>query len=640
MKKLIFAITCLLLALQCSAEIIVVEPDGSGDQPTIQAAIDAAYEGDEVVLSIGTFTGDGNRDIDPKGKAITIRSTNPDDPNIVAATIIDCNGSGLSQSHGGFYFHSGEDANTILNGLTITNGYAEYGGAIFCKTSSPAITNCMFSSNSAGRGGAIYNCFYSNPVITNCAFSGNSAEYGGAIYNGGSNSVITNCTFIGNSANQEGGATYNYKSNSTVTNCTFTGNSANQEGGAMHNAESNPTITNCTFTGSSAEFNGGAICNSGSNSVITNCTFTGNVAEGDWVCGGAIYNDSSNPAITNCTFSGNSAEGYKPSGGAMYNYNSEPIVTNCSFTGNSAYRGGAISNGRSNPAITNCTFSDNSAGIGGAMHNNYSSSPTITNCTFSGNSVRYFGGAIYNVGSNPAITNCTFIGNSAEFNGGAIYNYGSNPAITNCTFSGNSAESQGGAVYNYYGSNPVLTNCILWGNVPDQIYYYSSSLVVTYSDVQGGWGGVGNIDEEPLFIDPCNGDYHLFGDSPCIDAGDPNYAAGPNETDLDGNPRVVGGRIDMGAYEAPLGPLDLLIELSEYIDAMNLHKGTANSLKAKLNAALRLLEDDNENNDVAAVNLLEAFINAIEAQYDKKIPAAEADILIAVAQEIIWLLGG
>jgi hypothetical protein len=128
--------------------------------------------------------------------------------------------------------------------------------------------------------------------------------------------------------------------------------------------------------------------------------------------------------------------------------------------------------------------------------------------------------------------------------------------------------------------------------------------------------------------------------SPCIDTGDPNYIAEPNETDLDGNPRIVNDIIDMGAYEAPLGPLDLLIELSESIDAMNLHKGTANSLKAKLNAALRLLEDDNENNDVAAVNLLEAFINAIQAQYDKKIPAAEADILIEIAQEIIGLLGG
>ncbi|MHC4195283.1 MAG: hypothetical protein ACYSQZ_04975, partial [Planctomycetota bacterium] len=105
MKKLVFAFTCLLLAFQCSAEIIVVEPDGSGDQPTIQAAIDAAYEGDEVVLSIGTYTGDGNRDIDPNGKAVTIRSTNPNDPNIVAATIINCEDNGR-----GFYFHSGEDS--------------------------------------------------------------------------------------------------------------------------------------------------------------------------------------------------------------------------------------------------------------------------------------------------------------------------------------------------------------------------------------------------------------------------------------------------------------------------------------------------------------------------------------------------
>jgi hypothetical protein len=206
-------------------------------------------------------------------------------------------------------------------------------------------------------------------------------------------------------------------------------------------------------------------------------------------------------------------------------------------------------------------------------------------------------------------------------------------------------------------SSPTITNCILWGNRPQEIFNDDySNTVITYSNVQGGWAGVGNIENDPCFVEPgywdpngtpddanddfwVDGDYHLFEDSPCIDAGDPNYIAGPNETDLDGNPRVVNGRIDMGAYELQaLAPAELLQDLTDYLDELSLHKGIGSSLQAKLNAALRLLEDGNENNDGAVVNLLEAFINATWAQYDKKIPAADADVLIEVAQEIIELL--
>ncbi len=72
---------------------------------------------------------------------------------------------------------------------------------------------------------------------------------------------------------------------------------------------------------------------------------------------------------------------------------------------------------------------------------------------------------------------------------------------------------------------------------------------VLYSDIEDGWPGTGNIDADPCFVDSDANDYHLLPTSPCIDTGDPNYLAGPNETDLDGNPRIIDGRIDMGAYE-------------------------------------------------------------------------------------------
>jgi len=126
-----------------AGQTIIVDVNGNGDFTTIQAAINDANDGDEVIVNPGTYTGDGDRDIDFKGKAITVRSVEPNDPAIVAATIIDCNANS-SDKHRGFYFHSGEDANSILNGLTIKNGYNNDGGGIYCKNASPIIRNCSF----------------------------------------------------------------------------------------------------------------------------------------------------------------------------------------------------------------------------------------------------------------------------------------------------------------------------------------------------------------------------------------------------------------------------------------------------------------------------------------------------------------
>jgi len=145
--------------------------------------------------------------------------------------------------------------------------------------------------------------------------------------------------------------------------------------------------------------------------------------------------------------------------------------------------------------------------------------------------------------------------------------------IINCTITGNTADEYGAGI-SFHHSSPTITNCIFWGNeAPNgpQIYLAEdSNALVNYTDVQGDqndiyigpdctldWGQ-GNIDADPCFVEPgyrdangvwIDGDYHLFEVSPCIDAGDPNYVPEPNETDLDGNPRVFGERIDMGAYE-------------------------------------------------------------------------------------------
>ncbi|MHC4643117.1 MAG: choice-of-anchor Q domain-containing protein, partial [Planctomycetota bacterium] len=130
--------------------------------------------------------------------------------------------------------------------------------------------------------------------------------------------------------------------------------------------------------------------------------------------------------------------------------------------------------------------------------------------------------------------------------------------IANCTIVNNHSEGRTGGVDLDLGlASATVTNCIVWNNTGrwyDQIHTaeLGEKAEVTFCDVQGSWEGLGNIDADPLFADREAGDYHMTRKSPCINAGDPNYMAGPNETDLDGKFRVIGGRIDIGAYEAPI----------------------------------------------------------------------------------------
>ena len=246
---------------------------------------------------------------------------------------------------------------------------------------------------------------------------------------------------------------------------------------------------------------------------------------------GMLNSNGSSPTLANCTFAGNSAS---QEGGGMYNsWYSSPTLTNCTFAGNSAgFSGGGMWNVNSSPMLTNSTFADNSANQGGGMHSDHSS---------------------------PTLINCTFTDNSAAFGGGGMWNWSSSPVLTNCTFEGNSTFGNGGGMINYYGSAPILTNCILWGDTPQEIYNTdeTSAPVVTYSDVQGGYEGEGNIDTYPFFVDATNGDFHLGACSPCIDAGD-NDAPDLPEYDYEGDDRILDGdddgtaTVDMGVDEVAM----------------------------------------------------------------------------------------
>jgi hypothetical protein len=119
--------------------------------------------------------------------------------------------------------------------------------------------------------------------------------------------------------------------------------------------------------------------------------------------------------------------------------------------------------------------------------------------------------------------------------------------ITGCTFYGNTAD-HGGAIYNY-DSSATVSNCILWADsAPDGPEIYGDC-TVSYSDVEGGFAGAGNIDADPCFADAGGDDFHLLDGSPCIDTGDPAYSPAPDETDIDRQPRQMGLNVDMGADE-------------------------------------------------------------------------------------------
>ena len=204
------------------------------------------------------------------------------------------------------------------------------------------------------------------------------------------------------------------------------------------------------------------------------------------------------------------------------------------------------------PMITNNTITKNMAGpagdySGGGIVCAHASSPIIMNNIITKNSSAYGGGIRCIEGSAPTIANNLIAGNSGQ--GGGISCDNSSPTIINNTITQNSG--WGGGIESWE-SSPIVLNTIVWDNSSPQILEVVGSISVTYSDVQDGWPGEGNIDADPLFVAPGGGDYHLNDYSPCIGAG--MMTPDVPETDFDGEPRPnpLGSNPDMGADENPL----------------------------------------------------------------------------------------
>jgi predicted outer membrane repeat protein len=401
------------------------------------------------------------------------------------------------------------------------NGYAwgtasdADGGAIHCSFSSPTIRNCRIDSCEAtGSGGAIYCDPNSSPAISNNILSDNLAwDYGGAIYCGSySSPAISGNLIDANMAWDFGGGIY----------C---------------GSFSNPSITANTVTNNVAlDYGGGIYCGSNSSLSIDDNTISGNTAT---IFGGGIYCGTfSNPGITNNTISGNDAD----LGGGLYcSSSSYSQVNGNDFSGNISTNGGAIyCSSFASPVIADNTISNNTANDGGGIYCFDFSLPAISGNVISYNVALDDGGGIFLTWSSPTTFELNDISmNTAADNGGGIFMIYSDPVLNKNTIAGDTAETGGGIAA--MSSNPTLRNCIVWGNVPQQIHQtLGSNVQANYSDIgyYTVWPGAGNLNEDPLFVYPGQGDYRIRWGSPCIDAGDP----APIFNDPDGT------RADMGCY--------------------------------------------------------------------------------------------
>lgn len=308
-----------------------------GGWPTIQAGIDASIDGDVVQVFPGTYTGDGNRDLEFGGRHITLTAVG--DPGEYVEIVC----AGMPWEYHRFIdFHGTEDSTTIVDGFSIDAGMAGYGGAILitapssptiqrCEIwenialadggaisvfgSSPIIRNCQFYTNyvqsDSGRGGAI-SAFQAAPTIQDCLFHGNKSWLtGGAVNLVGlpadtfPTPVLRNCRFYGNYARGGGGLNCELV-NPVVDSCVFDSNGVNEEGGGLRILNASPTLSRCLMSKNWAGTEGGGLWLSGSGAMLSNCTIAKNAADTGT---GIFVTASSSPYIDKSIISANDAGG-------------------------------------------------------------------------------------------------------------------------------------------------------------------------------------------------------------------------------------------------------------------------------------------------------------------------------------------
>ena len=360
------------------------------------------------------------------------------------------------------------------------------------------LTNVTLTNGKADKGGAIYN--FGNLDLVHVNFVNNTAKYGGAIMNYAYGLVLDDSTFTNNTA-KIGGAIYNYADCFVVGNSTFANNTATSNGGVIFNYGIGFVVGNSTFVNNSAADGAGAILNGGRGFVVGNSTFANNTATSK---GGAIYNYGIGFVVGNSTFANNTAE----DAGAVYNEGDNSVVGNSTFANNTAEDAGAVYNEGDNSVVGNSTFVNNTAtSIGGAIINN--GKLVVDNSAFEDNAANYYGGAILNNGK-LVVDNSAFEDNAANYYGGAIFNW-DDLQVTNSAFDGNdilvrniramdNVDHGGAAIYNWKNGKLDISKSNFTNNIKN--YKNGDRLVgavatigdATISDSyfvnnSGRWGG-------------------------------------------------------------------------------------------------------------------------------------------------------
>ena len=311
--------------------------------------------------------------------------------------VIDGKGHTIDAKNLGRIFEIDGGFAVTLTNVTLTNGKADKGGAIY-NFGNLDLVHVNFVNNTAKYGGAIMNYAY-GLVLDDSTFTNNTAKIGGAIYNSADCFVVGNSTFANNTATSNGGVIFNYGIGFVVGNSTFVNNSAADGAGAILNGGRGFVVGNSTFANNTATSKGGAIYNYGIGFVVGNSTFVNNTAED----AGAVYNEGDNSVVGNSTFVNNTAE----DAGAVYNKGDNSVVGNSTFVNNTA------------------------TSIGGAIINN--GKLVVDNSAFEDNAANYYGGAIFNW-DDLQVTNSAFDGNdilvrniramdNVDHGGAAIYNW-------------------------------------------------------------------------------------------------------------------------------------------------------------------------------------------------------------------------
>lgn len=482
---------------------VYLQPDGSGDYPTIQKAIYMSPDGTLILLADGSYSGYGNFDINFSGKEIVVASQSGNPSDCIIACGFD---------HQGFLFQSGEGPESKLMGIQIQSGWASpLGGGVLCDGSSPTIENCIFNECHAEYGGGLACTNESSPTVSYCQFLKCSANnYGGGVHcEGGSAPEIFECDFRYNTVWYAGGGLSCLSgADVKIYGCNFDFNSTpvgdTVGGGAIFVEGATTYFEQCIFNTNSASSGGGANIRSSTGSQFVDCNFLRNTADGG---GGAVSQWNSETSFIGCDFTSNGALSYG-NGGAFNCRGSQLVLATCEFSENySNNNGGVFYLWESNISADQCEFLNNEApgNEGGVLVSN-NSSHLFRSCQFYGNSASYGAVAYYVSGYAKAnerkYVNCTLADNASGITEEAaiIYSPETSVEIVNSiiAFNLNSA-----AVYCYGNEGVTITCCNIFGNSRPG------------GCIAGQIGYDGNVALDPQFCDRLDGNFNLNSSSPC-----------------------------------------------------------------------------------------------------------------------------